>query len=133
MSRFVVPSEPRLEQLIGEAYDLMPGPDMTRLAQIEGKLSRYLKTEKRISRLSKLPWWIVLLLVGGFASAAWWAGENWLHKRTAPVPLERQQGSRQKEFMQNKPEQNKAQELHSETDKADEEDQSAVIYQRESY
>jgi hypothetical protein len=25
--------------------------------------------------LNKIPWWIVLLLAGSFATAAWWAGE----------------------------------------------------------
>lgn len=62
-----------MENLITQVYESMPVPEQSRLSSIESKL--LLKTKN--NKLNKIPWWIVLVLAGGFASATWWAGEQW--------------------------------------------------------
>lgn len=77
MARFPVPSEARLEALLREAYEFMPGPDMNRLGEIETRLLRAVRRPARPGRAA-LPWWAILLLAGGAATAAWWAGERFI-------------------------------------------------------
>jgi len=74
MNRFPLPSDERLEQLLRDSYESMPGPDMRRLDLLERKLVRTgVSTGKR--QVNTLPWWIVLLLGGGIAAASWWAAD----------------------------------------------------------
>ena len=75
MSGFPLPPESRLEALLGEAFEFMPGPDMQRLAEIEARVLRGARGPAK-SRRAGLPWWALLLLAGGTATAAWWAAER---------------------------------------------------------
>jgi len=75
MSKYPLPSDTRLEHLIRESFDQMPGPQMARLEQVEQRLQSSLSRQPSCNKANKTPWWIVLLLTGGFAAAAWWAGE----------------------------------------------------------
>ena len=84
---FPVPDTEQLERLIFEVYDALHEPDMARLTRIEERLIRRLKTAGPRTSVNKLPWWIVLLLAGGFATAAWWTGEQWF-KKSVPIPVE---------------------------------------------
>jgi len=71
MNKYPVPGDDRLEILIKEAYDYMPGSEMARIYQLEERFGHYLRAEKPRSAMNKIPWWIVLLLTGGIATAAW--------------------------------------------------------------
>jgi hypothetical protein len=83
MTRFPLPPEARLEALLGEAFEFMPGPDMVRLGEIE---TRLLRTARRsAARRAALPWWAILLLAGGAATAAWWAGEHFIERNNAGI------------------------------------------------
>ncbi len=77
MNKYPIPSDERLEQLICESFECMPGPDMQRLHQLEQRLARIPAPYHRGEKPNTLPWWIVLLAAGSFAAAAWWAGEKW--------------------------------------------------------
>lgn len=73
MSRFPPPPEARLEQLLHEAFEFMPGPDMARLREVE---QRVLRALPRRRQSAAAPWWLVLLLAGGAAAAAYVASEH---------------------------------------------------------
>jgi hypothetical protein len=85
MPEFPVPTEARLETLLREAFEFMPGPDMVRLREIEARLLR--TTRRPAARRATLPWWAILLLAGGAATAAWWAGEQYVEQKRAAVRL----------------------------------------------
>jgi len=85
MARFPVPEEARLETLLREAYEFMPGPDMNRLEEIEARLLRAARRPTRPPRAG-LPWWAILLLIGGAATAAWWAGERFGERGVMSIP-----------------------------------------------
>jgi hypothetical protein len=73
--KFPIPTDAEIENLITQVYESMSIPDQSRLSLIESKLLRKARRNKPQNNLNKIPWWIVLLLAGGFASATWWAGE----------------------------------------------------------
>lgn len=87
MVRHPTPSEPRLEELLCEAWEVMPGPDMARIAEIESRLMQAAR-RPAARRRSALPWWAILLLAGGAATAAWWAGEIFIEQERAPERYE---------------------------------------------
>lgn len=131
MAKFPVPDEERLQHLIFDAHEYMPGPDMAHLTRIEQRLSRHLKTGKSASGLNKTPWWVVLLLAGGLATAAWWAAERGTEKGHSP-PVEKDKVSddikasgRDTDTSSGAAEQSGEQGPH-------EEDDSPVIYRREA-
>ena len=84
MSKFPLPADDRLENLIRESFEYTPGPDMCRLEQLENRLARTTRPRRPVNTL---PWWIVLLLAGGFAAAAWWAGEKWIEISSEPLTV----------------------------------------------
>ncbi len=91
MDRFLLPSDDRLEQLLRESFESMPGPDMRRLEQRERKIVRTGVSTKR--QVNTLPWWIVLLLGGSIVVAAWWVTDIQSSKNSE-VPLIEQQSGR---------------------------------------
>jgi hypothetical protein len=76
-----MPSEQQLERLLREAWEFTPGPEASRLADIE---SRLLQARRRPAARRRLPWWAILLLAGGAATAAWWAGKIFTEQKRAP-------------------------------------------------
>lgn len=81
MTDYPLPDDERLARLIHEAYEFLPGPDMSRLSRLEARLQRTAALPR--PRVVRAPWWIVLLLAAGAAAAAWWAGGTLLHRRGA--------------------------------------------------
>ncbi len=75
-TNFPVPDSKRLQRLIAEAYERAPDPDAVRVKRIGERLARK-QPVQHIRIVNKWPWWIILLLAGGVATAAWWAGERW--------------------------------------------------------
>ena len=130
MSKFPVPAEDRLEQLIRESFDFMPGPDMARLAQIGDKLSRYPAPEKRVSAVNRLAWWIVLLLAGGFATAAWWSGGPWF-KKTGPAATVKTDAAAQQARPTGPEQVIPAPDLQDKSNQRQDTGESPLIYQRE--
>ena len=132
---FAVPDETQLERLISKVYAAMPGPEQTQLNRIEEWLACAITLNKSRTHVNKIPWWIVLLLAGGFATAAWWAGERWFGG-TEPVSLDNQLQPSEKEKMMghtlDKPG------MKSDADgppekQMPEDNKSSVIYQRENF
>ena len=72
---FSVPDEVRLGQLIVSVYKRMPEPEFARLNRIEERLARTLPRGTTRKKVNKTHWWIVLLLTGGLATAAWWVSD----------------------------------------------------------
>jgi len=132
MAGFPVPPEARLEALLREAFEFMPGPDMARLAEIEQRLLRAAQ-RPAAPRRAMLPWWAILLLAGGAATAAWWAGEILTEQNDAPdrytIEPEASAGEAGAERRQDpaSPLERKAEAASPPTD-----DQSRIIYERET-
>ena len=72
---FPIPDEASLEKLVMSVYERMPVAEISRLNRIEERLVRKLALQQPSGHANKIPWWIVLLLAGSFAAAAWWAGD----------------------------------------------------------
>ncbi len=81
-----VPELNDLPDLIRDAFDASPGPDTLRLQQIRRQLDHTGSGTRSQKQPNTLPWWVVLLLSGSFAVAAWWAGERWLLPQQQALP-----------------------------------------------
>lgn len=88
-SRFPLPAEGRIESLIAESFDRMPGPEPARIARAGDRLPLRAPPLPLRSGLNRLPWWIVVMALAGSAAAAWYAGETW---RRGPDPVEEAPG-----------------------------------------
>jgi hypothetical protein len=78
-----MPDERDLEYLVAQVFESMPSADQSKLSVIERRLLQKAMRNKRQNNLNKIPWWIVLILAGGFATAAWWAGDLFIDKQSA--------------------------------------------------
>jgi hypothetical protein len=81
-----VPSEERLQRLIFEAHENLPGPDRVRLQQLETHLQRQAARRATRRQPVRAPWWLILLLAGGAATAAWWAAQRLQPEPPGPAP-----------------------------------------------
>ena len=130
MNRFPLPSDDRLEQLLRDSFESMPGPDMRRLEQLERKLLRTGSTPAK-SRVNTLPWWIVLLLGGGIAAATWWAGDMILGNTNRVSVMQRESGQIQAVDVPADSASPPADVLESQQTEGTTERESPVIYQSE--
>jgi hypothetical protein len=134
MHRFSLPTEAEMENLITQVYEGMFNPDQSRLSLIESKLLRESKKDKSQNNLNKIPWWIVLVLAGGFAAAAWWAGEMFID--TQNMEIKEKQIISSDKIIEQQPAMNyvepdaKNKKYNNETL---EDRDSPVIYQRETF
>jgi|LWDU01.1.fsa_nt_gi hypothetical protein len=131
--RFSLPTEAEMENLIVQVYESLPNPDKSRLSLIESKLLHKARKNKDQKNLNKMPWWIVLILAGGFASAAWWAGEQLPGRQDEETILnELQSGDKIINKYQDMNEQAKKLKQNDEQRVYENKD-SPIIYQREVY
>ncbi len=128
---YPLPTEAELENMITQAYESMSIPEKSRLSLIESKLLKEADKNKPQKNLNKIPWWIVLVLAGSFASAAWWAGEVWFVNENEKQQQEQLNLMNESKTGMNTEKQNK-QEQHKENHSYQRRD-TPVIYQREDF
>ena len=131
--KFTPTTDIGLEKLITRAFESMSEAEQSRLSLIESRVLRETGKNKQ-KKLNKMPWWIVLLLAGGFATAAWWAGELIFDKQNIeisdkPAVSSDKIGNKQFELNRDEPQT----EQNEQENKVYEEKDSPIIYQRESF
>lgn len=125
--RFPLPTDAEIEKLITQVYEGMPNPDQSRLSLIESKLLQKARKNKSQKNLNKIPWWIVLLLAGGLATAAWLAGERWFGNEEVPTTIKKALDESRIDMEENKVLQNNK--IKQQGNEAD--NKSPIIFQRE--
>lgn len=130
--RFSLPTDAEMEGLISQVYGSMLVPEQSRLSLIESKLLQETRKNKSKKNLNKIPWWIVLILAGGFASAAWWAGDMYFDKNELEiVDLKINNKIIERQLNLNNIDSNV--EDNSQNNESYEDRGSPVIYQRENF
>ena len=131
--RFSLPTDVEIENLITRVFESMPDADQSRLSIIESHLLQ--KTRRNKERnLNKMPWWIVLVLTGGLATAAWWAGEILIGDENTEITDKQSVSSdkiNERESYTNDVESNTKK--NRQNGESIEDRDSPVIYQRESF
>jgi len=133
MHNFALPTELALEKLITQVYEAADPIDQNKLSTIESQILQKAK-RNNAKNLNKIPWWIVLVLAGGFATAAWWVGDVLIEAQDTEITNKQSPSSDNIRATENR-ENN----IRSESADEDAEDQtyddhdSPIIYQRESY
>ena len=132
--KFSSPTDSEIEELITQVFEGMLKPEQSRLSLIETNLLRETRKNKSQKNMNKIPWWLVLVLIGSFASAAWWTGNLFIDKQNMEIS-EKQTISSDKinerhsgiNSIETKTESNE------QKNRVYEDKDSPVIYQRESF
>ncbi len=131
--RFTLPTELELEELIIQVFENMTSADQSRLSVIESRLLHKAQRKKEIN-LNKTPWWIVLLLVGGFATAAWWADKLFFEEQNVEITKDLPVSDGNIEARESSMNSTESYKYESENNNESYEDsESPIIYQRESF
>ncbi|MFQ5659810.1 MAG: hypothetical protein ACE5GZ_05245 [Gammaproteobacteria bacterium] len=135
MARFPVPDAGRLESLIAQAYEHTRGPDAARINEIAGRLSQRHPVRPGAAFMHRIPWWIVLLLAGGLATAAWWAGDVLLTKtgETGKKHVISQPAARLHQDGKNAVQKSRKPESGNDETQATDTKESPIIYRREQF
>jgi len=120
------PTESEMENLITQVYKSLPNPDKSRLSLIESKLLQKARKNKSQKNLNKIPWWIVLILAGGFVSAAWRASDLFFDKQL-------HLNNKITEIQPNTNDAKPNIEYNVENNRSNENENSPIIYQRELF
>lgn len=131
--RFASPTEVELENLIAHVYESMPNADQSRLSLIENRLLQRASKNKQ-KKLNKIPWWIVLILAGSFATAAWWAGDLFIDKQDTEITDQQARASDKiSEIRASDNDIESNTENNKQNNETYEDRESQIIYQRESF
>ncbi len=133
MNNFPLPDDSHLEKLIEQVFELNYRPEQEKLDRLEELLLLKIKRRKPVKKLNKTPWWIVLLLTGGLATAAWWAGDILIDIQNKKVSEERVFSDNVIGNDMDKNVIDPGHENNNDNDESYENRESPVIYQRESF
>ncbi len=135
MNNYPLPSDERLEDVIKEAFETSPGPEMAHIYRLEERLIRRLPSVKARPGVNKTPWWIVLVLSAGMASAAWMVSETLFNEdenteQETMINIATDDNGDSETISEN---QNPVPEQQFDEQQFSRDDESPIIYQRENF